>query len=124
MYILREKYDKEKLSYDLNSYYWRVVLTNKYSMTTIIMIVKDVIKKNLPVNCYKGSSLESFTTEGSGFFAVLSICSFEGTWRVCDDEATKVTENVKKKTENERFRQDTTFKMTYGDIKKSTVNRV
>lgn len=49
-----EKYDDDnkKLSYDLNSYYWRVVMTIKYSMTTMIMIVKDVIKKNLPVNCY------------------------------------------------------------------------
>lgn len=34
----------KKLSYDLNSYYWRVVMTNKDNMITI-MIVKAVIKK-------------------------------------------------------------------------------
>lgn len=65
--------NNKKLSYDLNSYYWRVVMTNKYSMTTMIMIVKDVIKKNLPVNCYELSSLESFTTEGS--FVVVVVVS-------------------------------------------------
>lgn len=35
----------KKLSYDLNSYYWRVVMTNKDNMMITIMIVKAVIKK-------------------------------------------------------------------------------
>lgn len=35
----------KKLSYDLNSYYWRVVMTNKDNMMINIMIVKAVIKK-------------------------------------------------------------------------------
>lgn len=37
---------KNKLCYDLNSYYWRVVMIIEYNMITImIMIVKAVIKK-------------------------------------------------------------------------------
>lgn len=35
----------KKLSYDLNSYYWRVVMINKDNMMITIMIVKAVIKK-------------------------------------------------------------------------------
>lgn len=43
----------KKLSYDLNSYYWRVVMTNKDNMMINIMIVKAVIKKNnVPVTCF------------------------------------------------------------------------
>lgn len=36
-----------KLSYDLNSYYWRVVMINEYNMMMmmIMMIVKAVIKE-------------------------------------------------------------------------------
>lgn len=37
--------NKNKLSYDLNSYYWRVVMMIKYTMIIMIMIVKAVIKK-------------------------------------------------------------------------------
>lgn len=49
VYILRKKKkdDDDKLSYDLNSYYWRVVMIIKYNMTIMIMIVKAVIKKKL-----------------------------------------------------------------------------
>lgn len=43
MYILKKKY--YELSYDFNSYYWRVVMINKYNMIIMIMIVKAVIKK-------------------------------------------------------------------------------
>lgn len=46
VYILRKKKNDDKLSYDLNSYYWRVVMIIKYNMTIMIMIVKAVIKKN------------------------------------------------------------------------------
>lgn len=42
-----EKNDDDKLSYDLNSYYWRVVMIIKYNITIMIMIVKAVIKKKL-----------------------------------------------------------------------------
>lgn len=41
----------KKLSYDLNSYYWRVVMTNKDNMMINIMIVKAVIIKNVPATC-------------------------------------------------------------------------
>lgn len=41
-----EEEKKNKLCYDLNSYYWRVVMIIEYNMITImIMIVKAVIKK-------------------------------------------------------------------------------
>lgn len=53
----------KKLSYDLNSYYWRVVMTNKDNMMITIMIVKAVIKKNIPAKCscelFEGCSLQS-----------------------------------------------------------------
>ncbi len=46
VYILKKKKKQNKLCYDLNSYYWRVVMTIEYNMITImIMIVKAVIKK-------------------------------------------------------------------------------
>lgn len=35
-----------KLCYDLNSYYWRVVMIIEYNMIKMIMIVKAVIKKH------------------------------------------------------------------------------
>ena len=37
---------KSKLCYDLNSYYWRVVMIIEYNMIIMIMIVKAVIKKH------------------------------------------------------------------------------
>lgn len=37
---------QNQLSYDLNSYYWRVVMIIKYNMITMKMIVKAVIKKH------------------------------------------------------------------------------
>ena len=53
----------KKLSYDLNSYYWRVVMTNKDNMMITIMIVKAVIKKKMYLQPVSVRVISSFCLE-------------------------------------------------------------